>query len=433
MAMYIKKIVLENIRCFEHVEVSLEKNNEPILWSTLLGDNAAGKTTFLRSLAIGLCDESSGAGLLRESEEGYIRRGQQDEGKITLTLRSDNEAKLETTIISTIRNINTPENPIEELSQVVCGEIPRPWDRIFACAYGIGRGSSGSGDLGAYNTISAVYNLFNYSEGLQNPELVILRCLNAKGEKFYNKAIKPLLLRLLPGMTDIHLDVDGIRVDGPWGVRMPLRDLADGYRSTCLWLFDFIGWAVLRAVQSASDLRTEGIVLLDAIEEHLHPKWQRTIVQDLRESFPKTQFIVSTHSPIIAGNSGISPELGSNSKIFHFRKSLKPSSAVTVSEIQEDLDELGYGQILSSDAFDHTSSSNLILPDILTKTSKLAAKENPSEQEKKDLAVLKTFLKEKMFPSGRTYIERVIESEFYAELESKSQELKSLLDKIEND
>ena len=93
MEMYISNILLENIRCFERLELNFEDNGSPVLWSTLLGDNSTGKTTFLRCVAIGLCDESSGAGLLRESEEGYIRQGKR-KGVIKTTLSTIGDKKL---------------------------------------------------------------------------------------------------------------------------------------------------------------------------------------------------------------------------------------------------------------------------------------------------------------------------------------------------
>lgn len=430
--MHIKRVILDNIRCFKHVEVDFEENNEPVLWSTLLGDNSAGKTTFLRSLAIGLCDQSSGAGLLRESEEGYIRRGQEI-GKITLTLSSDDKAKSETTLVSTITNINTQKDPIEELSQEISGHNTRPWDRIFACAYGIGRGTSGSGDLGAYNTISAVYNLFNYGEGLQNPELVLLRCMQGKRANLYQDSIKPLLLRILPDIKDLHLEMDGIKVDGPWGDRMPLTDLADGYRSTCLWVLDFVGWAVLRAVQSASELRTDGIVLLDAIEEHLHPKWQRSIVQDLRKAFPKTQFIVSTHSPLVAGNSTMIYDDELDTKLFHFHRPSEARSAVTISEISEDFDELGCDQILGSEAFEHTSSESSQIQEILARASHLASRTDRSPEDDEKLKRFKAKLKAKMFYRGRSSIERIVEREYYDTLNAEVDEFRKLMESDSDD
>lgn len=42
---------------------------------------------------------------------------------------------------------------------------------------------------------------------------------------------------------------------------------------------------------------TEGIILIDEVDLHLHPSWQKRILNDLMEIFPKVQFIVSTHAP----------------------------------------------------------------------------------------------------------------------------------------
>ena len=51
--------------------------------------------------------------------------------------------------------------------------------------------------------------------------------------------------------------------------------------------------------QSVNPLEEEAVILIDELDLHLHPKWQKTIVEDLRRTFPKCQFIISTHSPFI--------------------------------------------------------------------------------------------------------------------------------------
>ena len=65
----------------------------------------------------------------------------------------------------------------------------------------------------------------------------------------------------------------------------------------------------------------EGVVLIDEIELHMHPSWQRNVLKQLRETFPNIQFIITTHSPIVLSevnddyhvffmrNSGISREI----------------------------------------------------------------------------------------------------------------------------
>lgn len=85
--LYIDRVTLKNVRCFEYVKLEFDLSGQDPPWTVLVGNNAAGKTTLLRSIAIGLCDESSAAGLLKESDTSYIRNGA-DEAEITIsTLR----------------------------------------------------------------------------------------------------------------------------------------------------------------------------------------------------------------------------------------------------------------------------------------------------------------------------------------------------------
>jgi predicted ATP-binding protein involved in virulence len=130
MPFYISKLSLENIRCFENLELEFSKNGKPITWTTLFGENSAGKTTLLRCIAIGLCDESSGAGLLRESEQGYIRR-KKNRGVICITLRDFSNPTNVITIETIIKRKNTKKDTIENLRQNIIPERPNLWNEIF--------------------------------------------------------------------------------------------------------------------------------------------------------------------------------------------------------------------------------------------------------------------------------------------------------------
>ncbi len=82
---------------------------------------------------------------------------------------------------------------------------------------------------------------------------------------------------------------------------LPVRLLSDGQRSILAMGLDMAyRCAVLNPhlAENASQ-ETPGVVLIDEIDLHLHPKWQREIVGNLRRAFPKVQFFVTTHSPII--------------------------------------------------------------------------------------------------------------------------------------
>ncbi|KEO83535.1 AAA family ATPase [Tumebacillus flagellatus] len=92
---------------------------------------------------------------------------------------------------------------------------------------------------------------------------------------------------------------DEIQVFLENGDQIPLRLLSDGYRNTMGLVADIAHRMAVLNPFMEDHLRTSGIVLIDEIDLHLHPKWQRHIVEDLKNTFPNVQFIVTTHSPFI--------------------------------------------------------------------------------------------------------------------------------------
>lgn len=97
---------------------------------------------------------------------------------------------------------------------------------------------------------------------------------------------------------DLHYrGKDGLRM------RIPLSQMSDGYKSTISLIADIAyRMAVLNPQLFGDAIReTDGIVLIDEIDLHLHPAWQHRILGDLQEIFPKVQFIVTTHAPAVIG------------------------------------------------------------------------------------------------------------------------------------
>lgn len=78
-------------------------------------------------------------------------------------------------------------------------------------------------------------------------------------------------------------------------VRMPVSQLSDGYKCTISLIADIAYRMAILNPQLLDRVLTdtEGIVLVDEIDLHLHPIWQKRILKDLMEIFPKVQFIVS--------------------------------------------------------------------------------------------------------------------------------------------
>lgn len=83
-------------------------------------------------------------------------------------------------------------------------------------------------------------------------------------------------------------------------INLPVSNLSAGYQSL-LWMVMNLSYrlALLNPEYAGELQNMQGIVLIDEIDMHLHPKWQWNIIKALEETFPGMQFLVATHSPIV--------------------------------------------------------------------------------------------------------------------------------------
>ena len=98
------------------------------------------------------------------------------------------------------------------------------------------------------------------------------------------------------GRYEIENDQVSVRfetIDGD----MRFDELGFGYQTTLTWLADFCKRMFELYPDAENPLHEEAVVLVDEIDLHLHPKWQRDLVPTLSKIFPNVQFIVTTHSP----------------------------------------------------------------------------------------------------------------------------------------
>lgn len=117
------------------------------------------------------------------------------------------------------------------------------------------------------------------------------------------RAIREAVLRCIEGVTDFFFDIEteGLVLAKADGDRLPFSQLSDGVRNIVALVAD-IAWraSVLNPqLGERAPALAEGVVLIDEIDLHLHPKWQRHVLADLRAAFPRIQIITTTHSPFI--------------------------------------------------------------------------------------------------------------------------------------
>lgn len=85
-------------------------------------------------------------------------------------------------------------------------------------------------------------------------------------------------------------------------IDLSLDQLSDGEKMTLMLVVDIAKNLITKKTENKNPLENKGIVLVDEIELHLHPSWQREIIPALMKTFPNVQFIVTTHSPQVLSN-----------------------------------------------------------------------------------------------------------------------------------
>ena len=133
--------------------------------------------------------------------------------------------------------------------------------------------------------------------------------LRALEEKPGAAALKELAIQILnDDLLPEGIQIKRVDSDGLWttqGKSPPLlvQELSDGYRSVTALVLDLIRRCAEMAgeapLTNGNRVLTEGVVLIDEVDAHLHPSWQKKIGFWLKTHFPNIQFIVTTHSPFI--------------------------------------------------------------------------------------------------------------------------------------
>lgn len=417
--MYISKIKLINVRSFRDETIELGDSHPSLL---IAGNNATGKSCILRSIAMGLCDEASSGGLLRELPGDFIRTGN-PEASIEIEFTEENGEKwFILTELKLYEKLNFErveqryyKNEVKKLEE---GEKWQnfPWEKIFVVGYGAGLRTDGTADYDQYFSVDAVYSLFKYSQTLQNPELAWRRlesvAKNDEELKKINDDISGILIDVLDLEADstVQLKPNGIFIVGDQqkpedleskdkGKGMELGSVGDGYRAITTLILDLLSWQLLiqnKDIEDEKDWRPlsldeiKGIVIIDEIEKHLHPLLQRQILKHLHSKFRNIQFIISTHSPLcVSGTADIGKYDDPGFKIYCSYNIGELISGIEELEIPRGL---RYDQILV-DYFKLPSTINIKLQEKVDRLRDLFMKEKLESKEKVELKSLNDELK----------------------------------------
>jgi len=115
------------------------------------------------------------------------------------------------------------------------------------------------------------------------------------------EAVRSALVNFLPGFSNLTVRRDPLRMEVKKDQKTLLvNQLSDGEKCLLALVGDLARrLAIANEKPKCSPLEGEGIVLIDEIDLHLHPEWQRKVIPCLLKTFPNCQFFISTHSPLV--------------------------------------------------------------------------------------------------------------------------------------
>lgn len=249
-------------------------------WLALIGENGSGKSSILQAVALALADDEYRQTL--PCKPADVLTWGEKEGHVKVHLTGDEVIELRYKRGSSRFEAMSSRQKVLYLGYGATRLLPR----------GDHRSESDE-------SIVRAANLFDPFIPLLDAERWLLTLNDAKFEAV-STALKDLLA-LEAGYRFIRKP----KVSPPrvvlehLGVPQPLRHLSDGYQSVLALACDIM--AVMVRLWEVMEI-AEGIVLIDELEAHLHPRWKQRIATSLRRAYPRIQFLYSTHDPLCLQN-----------------------------------------------------------------------------------------------------------------------------------
>ncbi len=331
--MRISNIKIENFRCFQNLSVKFDSQ-----MNVIAGNNGAGKSSILDAVSIGIgsfflgIDEASTPSI-HKSDVRFVSYevGSVIDRQPQFPVKIECNGIVKGKEITWARQLNTESgkttygdaNSIKELASSMQASIRQGDNQTqlpIISYYGTGRlwahKSVGiertlKNRLSAYiDCLSSMSNeklmikwfqkmtIQELQAGEKIPELTAVE--TAVSQCYQGSGIPADNVKVRFNIKSNELEITYVDKDGK-KQKHPFHELSDGFKNTLSLVADIAYRMAVLNPQLLSDVlrKTTGIVIIDEIDQHLHPKWQKNILKTLMTIFPKVQFIVTTHSPSV--------------------------------------------------------------------------------------------------------------------------------------
>lgn len=309
--MFLKEIELVNFKCHEHLKLSFctEDKKKPIRKTTfMLGENGTGKSAFLKAIAL-ITAGSNALGEVLGNPDEWVKNGKkyaEVTALITTAEGEERQLKLKITRGHYLKEI------IDDNSDtlLLIDQAIRKADRnYFVVAYGASRrlnreesrlfntstksrSPRSSNIVSLFNPDASLISLTSWAMDLDysNKAGSGIQTVKAALNKFFVENVK---------FKTIDKKKKQLIFSTPDG-EVPLEQLSDGYQNVAAWVGDLM-FNITNTFKDHKDpLKARGLLLIDEVDLHLHPIWQRQLHTFIKTKLPNFQIVATTHSPLTA-------------------------------------------------------------------------------------------------------------------------------------
>lgn len=326
--MYLRTLELRNLRCFESASLQFQfpgrkaKVGEPPVATLdnvnlILGNNGAGKSTILKGAALALLApalQNSGFfaySLVRRDFHAAANRSlplTEARARVVLTRQDTGKQAAQEAELFTLLSRDGDEDTIVDTTPR--GGLFAPMQSkespaFLVLGYGATRRMAPAKEF--ITTRSKHTNLrYQRVQSLFDEELTMVQLAHWLPQ-FSNAGRTKQVIHLMDELLGNQYRFTGIYRGGEYfvekdGTEIPFAALSDGYRAFIGWISDLLYHVCFWSKSGAKLRDIEGVVMVDEIDLHLHPDWQRSIILTLASTFRRLQFIFTSHSPLITGS-----------------------------------------------------------------------------------------------------------------------------------
>jgi len=341
---YVRKLRIDGLKLLRDFELKFTRDDKPRMWTVLVGRNGLCKTSILRALALAASGRDR-ANQLAQGLHRSMRDARDEGGALAIAAEfgfgevgerfgrfhpgsniSGSRRLLTELLLPAGRQLfegrsryegsdDDDRDPLEAVRAAL--PVKNHW---FVVAYGTNRSlpaphSASQPDDITHDRVASIF---------QNAPLIgtgFADLFDGQSARAYAQILKQAMLAqddLLPAITDVDLRGHGgvntadrlvmshrftVR-SGETDLKIPATWLSQGYQAAIAWLADLVGQVVWEANAAGAHGNVEpeemeGLVLVDELDLHLHPTWQVGFIPALKQTFPRLQFVVTTHSPML--------------------------------------------------------------------------------------------------------------------------------------